>query len=273
MQQARSIKHGFTLIELSIVLVIIALIVAGILTGRDLIETSKIRAQVTQIEQVNTITNAFRMKYNCLPGDCKNPSELGFDGLAFALTCSFGDGVINSSSGNSMEIWIFWRQLYQAGMYPFNSRGTEVWGAVQPEDQNLIYPPGTLGKSVLVAYGGHRLHNCAPDTFVTWVEGNYIGITNPTTSSSARVFTPQQLFSIDSKMDDGAPLSGKLTALNNYYGGHYLWDVPGWSIFNAPTQGAGGSASNVCISTSTTPSSYNVQNLALLCDANIKASF
>jgi prepilin-type N-terminal cleavage/methylation domain-containing protein len=45
---------GFTLIEMSIVLVIIGLIVGGVLVGQDLIRAAYIRAQITQIEKFNT---------------------------------------------------------------------------------------------------------------------------------------------------------------------------------------------------------------------------
>ena len=47
-------KRGFTLIELSIVLVIIGLIVGGILVGQDLINAAAIRAQIAQVEKYQT---------------------------------------------------------------------------------------------------------------------------------------------------------------------------------------------------------------------------
>jgi prepilin-type N-terminal cleavage/methylation domain-containing protein len=65
-------KHGFTLIELSIVLVIIGLIVGGILVGRDLISAAAVRAQISQIERYHTAANTFRTKYAYLPGDIPN---------------------------------------------------------------------------------------------------------------------------------------------------------------------------------------------------------
>ena len=54
---------GFTLIELSIVLVIIGLIIGGVLVGRDLIAAAQVRAQISQIEKYQTAVNTFRGKY------------------------------------------------------------------------------------------------------------------------------------------------------------------------------------------------------------------
>ena len=43
-------KNGFTLVELALVLVIIGLVIGGVLVGQDLVKSSQIRAQVSQLE-------------------------------------------------------------------------------------------------------------------------------------------------------------------------------------------------------------------------------
>ena len=63
-------NEGFTLIELSIVLVVIGLLVGGILVGSEMIHAAVIRAQLTQIEKFNSGANVFKLKFNCIPGDC-----------------------------------------------------------------------------------------------------------------------------------------------------------------------------------------------------------
>jgi prepilin-type N-terminal cleavage/methylation domain-containing protein len=65
-------ERGFTLIELSIVLVIIGLIAGGILAGSELIHASKVRATVKRFTEIDTAVNTYRTKYACLPGDCVN---------------------------------------------------------------------------------------------------------------------------------------------------------------------------------------------------------
>jgi prepilin-type N-terminal cleavage/methylation domain-containing protein len=64
-------RHGFTLIELSIVLVIIGLLAGGILVGRDLIHAAVIHAQVSQIEKYTMAANTFKLKYGGWPGDIR----------------------------------------------------------------------------------------------------------------------------------------------------------------------------------------------------------
>ena len=73
-------KKGFTLIEMSIVLVIIGLIIGGVLLGRDLISAAAVRAQIAQIEKYNAAVNTFKGKYGYLPGDIPDPyaSRFGF---------------------------------------------------------------------------------------------------------------------------------------------------------------------------------------------------
>lgn len=56
-------ETGFTLVELSIVLVIIGLIIGGVMVGRDLIKTSEVRSQISQIEEFKTAVNTFKVKY------------------------------------------------------------------------------------------------------------------------------------------------------------------------------------------------------------------
>ncbi len=101
-----ALAAGFTLIELSVVLVIIGLIVGGILVGRDLIEAATLRAVLSQQEQFKTATATFLNKYNCLSGDCLNASSLGFTGGPNGTTTAGvpangnGDGIIGPTNGS-----------------------------------------------------------------------------------------------------------------------------------------------------------------------------
>ncbi len=108
-------KSAFTLIELSIVLVVIGLVISGILLGQTLISGYQIRATMAQVEQLKTASNTFKLKYNCLAGDCANAS-------IFLSGASNGNGNNKIDSAvfqfNAVEYLYFWQYLSQAGLIP-----------------------------------------------------------------------------------------------------------------------------------------------------------
>lgn len=55
-------------------MVIIALIVSGVVVGREMIFTAKVRGTIGDFDRYLSMVNAFKSKYNCLPGDCRNAS-------------------------------------------------------------------------------------------------------------------------------------------------------------------------------------------------------
>lgn len=71
-------NKGFTLIEMTIVMVILSVFSAGVLVGHELMVAAELRATAKQVDMMNSAYNAFRLKYNCLPGDCANATQLGF---------------------------------------------------------------------------------------------------------------------------------------------------------------------------------------------------
>ncbi len=68
-------RLGFTLVELSIVLVIIGLIVGGILAGQEMVRASELNRILTDKDRYMAAYNTFRGKYNALPGDMRNATD------------------------------------------------------------------------------------------------------------------------------------------------------------------------------------------------------
>ena len=110
--------RGFTLIEMSIVLVIIGLLVGGVLVGRDLIRAAQIRAAITELDKIKVAVNTFRTKYDCLPGDCGNmtmffpqdascPNPAGT--VSITTTCNGnGNGIIDGTENVSFSSTFLW---------------------------------------------------------------------------------------------------------------------------------------------------------------------
>ncbi|MFM7859741.1 MAG: type II secretion system protein, partial [Flammeovirgaceae bacterium] len=68
-------NKGFTLAEISIVIMIIGLLVSGILVGQDMIRAAEMRSILTEKDKIVTKVNLFRNKYLALPGDMSNATE------------------------------------------------------------------------------------------------------------------------------------------------------------------------------------------------------
>lgn len=227
-------QKGFTLIELSIVLVIVALLAGGVLVGQDLIEAAENRRMVTQIEEYQAITYAFRMKYNGLPGDLKNATT--FWGNAHTgssggecnnnvtdtgtgtQTCN-GTGnkkIGASTSEERYERFRYWQHLSNAGLIEDTYTGVnDVAGAsdatvnvnipsfVKEDAGSVIqYLPNTM------ANHGHYFDGFYGQMFLI------IG-SPPNNINYTPVFKPMTTLNIDTKLDDGAPGTGNIRAFKS----------------------------------------------------------
>jgi len=68
-------KTAFSLVELSIVLVILGLLTGGVLTGQNLIRAAELRAVTTEFNAYQTAANTFKDKYFAIPGDMTNATD------------------------------------------------------------------------------------------------------------------------------------------------------------------------------------------------------
>lgn len=98
-------SKGFTLIELSIALVIIGLLMGVVLKGQALIDNAKVKNMANDFRAIQTQVYAYQDKFKSLPGD----DGAAIDHLGAAAANGDGDGVIegayNATSGETFQIW------------------------------------------------------------------------------------------------------------------------------------------------------------------------
>lgn len=62
-------QGGFTLVEIAIVLVIVGLLLAGVLKGQELIESSRIKNMAKDMSSMTAVVTSYQDRYRGLPGD------------------------------------------------------------------------------------------------------------------------------------------------------------------------------------------------------------
>jgi prepilin-type N-terminal cleavage/methylation domain-containing protein len=224
----RNARHqGFTLIELSIVLVIIGLIVGAVLVGQDLIRAAEVRAQISQIEKYNTAVNTFRDKYGALPGDLPPMVATQFNFVPRAGTQGRGDGnglLEGWAYSGAAYCWnaggepvLFWRDLNQAGLIsealdtaidaPFSTPNVASYLPSAKINGNFIYVYS--GSWAGIGTGASGNAGIAGTNFFAISQVPYIGDGG---NNEAPGLTVSQASMLDTKVDDGLPQSGRVEA-------------------------------------------------------------
>jgi len=269
----KSSTAGFTLIEMSIVLVIIGLVIGGVLVGRNLISAATVRAQISQIEKYNTAVNTFRSKYGYLPGDIPDPyaTQYGFAARGTLPGEGDGGGVLHGvnfygadPTGQAAgETVMFWADLAQASLIEgaFNT-ATAATPAYNLSAAALAqyFPAAKIGagNAVIVWSGGVTGNNM----MATPPDGkNYysVAIVNSSNGNGELNTTPgltvSQAYAIDTKIDDGFPQLGKVLAYYIDTDSTMPCCVSGYWAAGGHTQGANSGAPTKSVTTNPTAAS------------------
>lgn len=249
----RNGEKGFTLVEMSIVLVIIGLIIGGVLVGQDLIRQAETTALIGQIQEYDTAMHTFKTKYGALPGDLPNATSVLPATSGVTLTSGDGNGFLsdtpgeggtgtafNSPTTTASEIVQVWAHLSTTGM--IEGLFTGVTGTVTFPVQgssSANFPSLKTGRGGIVAFGN------ASDAFNYYWLG--LNAAASATLSTAANLRPDEAYGIDKKLDDGLPTSGNVMG-----SGNAAPATTGWATTAAATCYGAGSGGASAYLTSTT---------------------
>ncbi len=232
-------KKAFSLVELSIVLVILGLLTGGILAGQSLIRAAEVRSVSADLQRYYTATQTFRDKYMAAPGDMRNAVRFwgaqtgavtdGYDSDCAALTtistgtatCNGnGDGQIGPVAAHLYERFRLWQHLANAGLIEGSYTGVSASGGATAENATagLNVPRSKISNvGFYIGYWGVNTNNSDG-----WFNGDYkgncimMGVANNSYASGA-FLKPEELWNLDVKMDDGKPATGNLIVTSTSY--------------------------------------------------------
>lgn len=205
-------QRGFSLVELSIVLVILGLLTGGILAGKSLIRASELRSVVTEVDRYQTALMAFRDRYFQLPGDMSNATSFWGDRATGTEACADpatpdgtpgtcnGDGNRFITDGAILERVLSWQHMSLAGLIEgnYSGIGASLTSSNSPFSR---LPRGRYRLSYEHIYGQP-------------VTGLWLGA--PSGQNYSALLRPEEAWNIDSKLDDGRAFFGKVRSYNGY---------------------------------------------------------
>ena len=201
-------ESGFSLVELSIVLVVLGLMVGGILAGKSLIRASQLRGVIAERESIVVATKAFRDKYFGLPGDITNATQFwgaqtvpgppwtcASGNMVDKLTCDGdGDGMVEDNTAPDFfttfrsESYYFFQQLVNAELIQATPPLLWMYSKLKQATWYVYFVQSAVFPRFNIPYGNVLMFN-----------------------ANNRIWS-DEVWNIDAKIDDGLPTKGKMVS-------------------------------------------------------------
>lgn len=216
-------KKGFSLVELSMVLLITALLTAGVITSSKLSKQAEIKQLISDVEKVRISLTNFYTKFGYMPGDFPDATD-------FWTGTGDGDGdgniefLANTAGTGASEVGRVFQHMSLAEVYPGSyNAGNKITDSISP-DVNITAKTIRGGLITVAGYtdkGGWPMDGPRNN-----IGGNSINVIKyggtDTTFAHANSHLGSGLLNIeetvllDKKIDDGLARSGKFTGHNDF---------------------------------------------------------
>lgn len=219
-------QFGYTLVEMYIVIAIIGLLIAGIISGENLYQASKLRRLSTEITQYTAAINQFKQEYQYYPGDFPQ-ADAFWGGTVQGSANGNGDGVVDYDyfDYNAEDVGL-WRHLSKSGIISASYRG---YLDAYYYELGITNPASDAFKNLGFAF-------FMDDLYYDYEYPHYQSLTNNLAArlhiasldeygepfSSDKSLSSKETLALDTKMDDGLADSGRLITYNLLYYHSYV---------------------------------------------------
>ena len=220
MSKWKKSNTAFTLVELSIVLVILGLLVGGVLAGQSLIRAAELRSVTTEASRYITAVLSFKDKCFALPGDMANAQTFWSSAAACPGTASQGstdkttcngngDGLlVPAGAGFGNENYRFWQHLANAGLIEGSYSGVTGDDSYVYTSISANVPKSKAGN----AYWSIIASSTYPTNTIFRYSGNHLILGGLISLSwnYGKILSAEEMWNVDTKADDGKPALGAI---------------------------------------------------------------
>ncbi len=216
---------GFTLLELSIALTIIALVVGGIMTGTSMIHSANLQSIISETEKYTIAFDNFQNQYQSLPGDM--PDAINVWGAAHATpatcenTASTGPETCNGDGNASIdneEGFRAWQHLANSELIEGQFTGVAGSAGIADHDFGTNAPKATFGDGVGwgTTYTADFSGGANANFFAySYLYDGYLTIgSDDGIRADGGFLSPSDALNIDIKIDDQKPGTGNVITTN-----------------------------------------------------------
>lgn len=229
---------SFTIARIVIALVIVGLGIGAMMFGEEIIQISRLRAQIAQIRDFDSAVATFHDKFGGLPGDLLyvTAEREGLPAGDGKPSHSDGDGKISPCNPGwqhhfGCETALFWSQLSLVGLISGDFNADRRFSDERLDSVTVTMAPympvSPIGEGIYVAVWNSDGEQ--PSQAPQLAYGNYYeisrikGIYNEQIKDSPAALTPTEAYAIDNKIDDASPIYGRIVV-----NGNAVWPDDAW---------------------------------------------